>query len=79
MSCKFLSGLFLVICCYTFTSNLYAENNNIITVTASGVGKDENSALKDALKNAVNRALGVYILSETTLSDENIKEKVFAN
>ena len=56
------------------------EAADTITVTATGIGHNTDEALKDAFKNAVRRAVGVYVLTETTMnSNEEIDEKVYAN
>ena len=56
------------------------EPADTITVTATGIGHNTDEALKDAFKNAVRRAVGVYVLTETTMnSNEEIDEKVYAN
>ena len=56
------------------------KSADTITVTATGIGHNTDEALKDAFKNAVRRAVGVYVLTETSMnSNEEIDEKVYAN
>lgn len=53
--------------------------DDTLQVTANGIGHTSDEALKDAYKNAVRRAVGVYVLSETVMDNEEIDEKVYAN
>ena len=73
----------LIVLIFMVCSNIVAqekESANTIIVTATGIGHNTDEALKDAFKNAVRRAVGVYVLTETTMnSNEEIDEKVYAN
>ncbi len=55
------------------------EAPEVIKVTATGMGHNSDEALKDAFKNAIRRAVGVYVISETTMTNEDIDEKIYAN
>ena len=70
----FLSALF----CLPL-SGLSDEVPEVIKVTATGMGHNSDEALKDAFKNAIRRAVGVYVITETTMNNEDIDEKVYAN
>jgi hypothetical protein len=42
------------------------------TVVANGTGKDEDAALKQAFRNAVQQAVGLIVDAETVVKDDNI-------
>ena len=61
-----------------FSQILFASGDNKnVTVTARGMGADQNSALKDALSQAIMQAAGAIVDSQTLVqNDEIIQEKV---
>ena len=71
---------FSILLLFTLFAPLRAEmvSSNIF-VKVQGEGKTEEEALKNAFKKAVYKAVGVYVLSETTLENENLQEKIFLN
>ena len=70
--------LFVIFIALFFSQILFASGDNKnVTVTARGMGADQNSALKDALNQAVMQAAGAIVDSETLMkNDEIIQEKV---
>ena len=64
---------------FIFCASLANASDDSIQVTASGIGHTSDEALKDAYKNAVRRAVGVYVLTETVMNNEDIDEKIYAN
>lgn len=66
-------------CRMAFAGDTVSANKDIIVVLADGVGATPEDALKDAFKNAVYKAVGVYVLSETTTNNDDIKDKVLLN
>ena len=71
-----LSVLILVTLLAPLRAEMVSSN---IFVKVQGAGKTEEEALKNAFKKAVYKAVGVYVLSETTLENEDIQEKIFLN
>ena len=69
----------LVLVQIVFCVQVVQAGDDTIQVTASGIGHTSDEALKDAYKNAVRRAVGVYVLTETVMNNEDINEKVYAN
>lgn len=72
-----ISKLVVVIgwCC--FASFLFAEVPKVVQVTASGVGETVDAAKNDARMNAVRKAAGSYIDSETLIrNDELVSETI---
>ncbi len=56
-----------------------AEGSDIIEVVATGVGKDSDSALRSALRAAVEQAVGTLIDSETLIeNDEAVNDKILS-
>lgn len=56
------------------------EEAATIEVTATGIGVDANAAMKSALKNAVELAMGTLIDSKTMIeNDEVIEDKILAH
>lgn len=54
-----------------------ATDGDVVKVVARGVGTDRNAALKDAYRDAVERAVGLYVDAETMAkNDEIVKDQV---
>lgn len=51
----------------------------MITVTVEGIGTTDEEALKNAFKEAVYQAVGVYMISETKMKDDDISDKIYLN
>lgn len=75
---RFLVVLFLILPCMFFISvNCEALTDE---VTASGDGPTRDEALKAAMRNAVEQAIGVYIKSDTMVKDAVlISDKVLSH
>ena len=74
MSCLLMLGIFLL-------PNFVAgqEATGSVSVEVTGVGKDADSALRNALYQAVEQAVGAYVDSETVIkNDEVIREKLLS-
>jgi len=68
-----LPVLFLLL----LTNCLWAADAPTITVVASGTGKTEETALRQALSNAVSQAVGTIVDAETVVkNDQVIKDQV---
>lgn len=79
-----MNRLFLfVICIITWvgwsTNALEPEVVPMITVTVEGIGTTDEEALKNAFKEAVYQAVGVYMISETKMKDDDISDKIYLN
>lgn len=59
------------------SSDIQAEDS--IEVTADGFGLTYDEALRNAYKDAVYKAVGVFLVSETKVKDEDIDEKIYLN
>ena len=54
-----------------------APSADVVKVVARGVGRDKETALKDAYRDAVERAVGLYVDAETMAkNDEIVKDQV---
>jgi len=75
---KFVIKLVCLVIVGVLTLQLWAgEAAEIITVVASGVGKTEDAALKQAFSNAVTQVVGTIIDAETMVqNDKVIKEQI---
>ena len=79
-----MNRLFLfVICIMTWVGwSINAQESETvptITVTAEGIGITDDEALKNAFKEAVYQAVGVYMISETKMKDDDISDKIYLN
>ncbi len=54
------------------TKSRQREDRTVITIVASGTGKDEKEATKQALMNAVQQAVGVVVDAETMVKNDEI-------
>lgn len=56
------------------------SGQDMVTVKARGVGIDRNAALKDAYRDAVERAVGLYIDAESAVNnDELVEDKILTH
>ena len=51
---------------FLFSLSIYSQNSDEIQIQTNGYGANENEAIMDALKMAVENAYGVFINSSTT-------------
>lgn len=66
--------------CLGFAPYADAADEGVIEVTATGIGKDSDAALKNALKNAVEQAMGSLIDSKIMIdNDEIIEDKILSH
>lgn len=66
-------GLALVV----FAGAVYADGAEIVSVKGRGVGVDETAALKDAYRDAVETAVGMFVDAEQMVkNDEVIKDQI---
>jgi len=57
-----------------------AASEETVKVLGRGVGTDEGSALKDAFRDAIERAIGLYVDAETVAkNDEIIKDQILTH
>ena len=47
-----------------------------IVVECDGSGATRQDALRDAMRKAIEKAVGMYVLSKTTMTDQELKEQV---
>ena len=52
------------------TSLAFAQKSEIVKVMGRGVGADKAEALKDAYRDAVERAVGLYVDAEQMMKNE---------
>lgn len=55
------------------------DNQELFSEIARGIGKDRNSAIQDALKNAVQQSFGVFVESNESLKDGKFSEEILTN
>ncbi len=72
-------GLLLILIVFALTNNAFSqEKNKEISVIATGTGIDSNNATKNAIRAAVEQAVGAYISSETiTKNSILLDDKIF--
>jgi hypothetical protein len=73
--------LFVFMASFLLQFGAYAEdaNDDVIEVIATGIGKDSDGALKNALRAAVEQAVGTMIDSETLAkNDEVITDQILS-
>lgn len=69
---KTIGAVTAMIACVAF-----ADDADIVTVKGRGVGVNENAALKDAYRDAVETAVGLYVDAEQLMkNDEVIKDQI---
>ena len=73
LSIAFLLSFFLFL---NFPSYSFGQQE-VVKLTTNGYGQNENEAVTDALKMAVENSFGVYISTETQIiNDELIKDEI---
>ncbi len=67
----------LAIACLSFLAGCASspENSNALFVRAEGVGDSEAAAREQALKNAIERAYGLVVTSETSIDRGRLKDE----
>jgi len=65
-----LNFLFTVVLCAT---------ENSITVKVTGQGLNQTEALEDALRNAVRKVVGTYVVTQSKLQEEDFDESIYIN
>ena len=60
------------------TVTAFSEEHSI-TVQATGQGINKTEALEDALRNAVRKAVGTYVVTQTKLTAEDFDEDIYIN
>ena len=60
------------------TATAFSEEHSI-TVQATGQGINKTEALEDALRNAVRKAVGTYVVTQTKLTAEDFDEDIYIN
>lgn len=54
------------------TSLAFAQGTEIVKVMGRGVGADKTEALKNAYRDAVERAVGLYVDAEQMMKNEEL-------
>lgn len=73
MNLKKVCGLLLAFA----VGSAFAQESDIVTVKGKGVGVDETAALKDAYRDAIETAVGLYVDAEQMVkNDELIKDEI---
>ncbi len=63
----------------TGQTSRYSQDNMVLEVTAQGVGATIQKAITDAQRNAIETAVGTYILSETEVQNfMTVKDKILS-
>jgi len=70
-SCATIAA-FVLLCCLMPASSSAGESSDTITVIVTGVGKDADSALKNAYRGAVEQAVGAIVDSETLVKNGDV-------
>ena len=58
--------------------NILAEEQSI-TVQATGQGINKTEALEDALRNAVRKVVGTYVVTQSKLKEDDFDEDIYIN
>lgn len=70
-----MKRIFLLVCFVLFMCNVACAQQ----VTVTGIGDDKDKAVKDALRTAVEQVVGVYINSNTVVSNLQVElDKIYA-
>ena len=54
------------------TMGSFAHEDEIVKVVGRGIGVDKTEALKDAYRDAVERAVGLYVDAEQMVQNEDL-------
>lgn len=67
---------FIVMACLLLWTNISCAQQ----VTVTGAGDNKDAAIKDAFRNAVEQVVGVYVNSNTVVSNSQVEfDKIYAN
>lgn len=70
-----MKNFIIFFCLVLWTNITYAQQ-----VTVTGVGDNKDDAIKDAFRNAVEQVVGVYVNSNTVVSNSQVEfDKIYAN
>lgn len=70
-----MKKIVIFFCLVLWTNITYAQQ-----VTVTGVGDNKDDAIKDAFRNAVEQVVGVYVNSNTVVSNLQVEfDKIYAN
>lgn len=50
-----------------------------IVVTVQGIGANRTEALEDALRNAVRKVVGIYVVTESKVKEEDLSDDIYIN
>ena len=69
--------LFLLLICILHPNNTFSQSTeDQVIIETLGYGKNQNEAVLDALRNALESSYGVFINSNTTIiNDEIIRDE----
>jgi len=73
MKLKFIMKYFYLII-FSFSISVYSQNPDEIQLQTNGYGANENEAIMDALRMAVENAYGVFINTSTTIINDQLIE-----
>ena len=59
---------------FSFSISVYSQNPDEIQLQTNGYGANENEAIMDALRMAVENAYGVFINTSTTIINDQLIE-----
>ena len=73
-----------LVCVLAFSSILsvaYAmeSDEKSIVVTVQGLGANRTEALEDALRNAVRKVVGIYVVTESKVKEEDLSDDIYIN
>lgn len=77
MTMRVLTWIFCASCLFGCA---HANKGDVVSVKGRGVGTDETSALKDAYRDAIETAVGLYVEAEQLIkNDELIKDEILTH
>ena len=77
-SLKKIFSVVLTIILLVVSGNAFAGEQSI-TVQVTGQGVNKTEALEDALRLAVRKVVGTYVVTQTTLKEEDFDEAIYVN
>ena len=77
-SLKKIFSVALTIIILVVSGNAFAEEQSI-TVQVTGQGVNKTEALEDALRNAVRKVVGTYVVTQSKLKEEDFDESIYVN
>ena len=77
-SLKKIFSVALTIILLVVSGNAFAGEQSI-TVQVTGQGVNKTEALEDALRLAVRKVVGTYVVTQTTLKEEDFDEAIYVN